>query len=183
MTRDTLHTDCMQHQNFHLQEYFKPNIQSICPSLVSFVHWKKDPMTRHLGLVILSTIPRLYLADQLLCTWLTEPSVIPFQSGTMAPERDHNQSNAFITAIFLFFSQPRLTAGCEKKVCARCANWKTEQQLIVMSSGKNSRMNKMQDIPTWPESREAQTFPVYFWIVLFIGRLFTEFFARLMSHL
>ena len=84
--------------------------------------------------------------------------------------------------IFIF-SQPRLTACCEKKVCARCANWKTEQQLIVMSSGKNSRMNKMQDIPTWPESREAQTFPVYFWIVLFIGRLFTEFFARLMSHL
>ena len=98
------------------------------------------------------------LISYFVLDWQSLPTIIPFQSGTMAPELDHNQSNAFITAIFLFFSQPRLTAGCEKKVCARCANWKTEQQLIVMSSGKNSRMNKMQDIPTWPSQVKHRHF-------------------------
>lgn len=138
---------------------------------------------RDIYMVILSTwSPWLYKADQLLWTWLTAPpnynSISIWNNGTRAgsqPIKCIYNSDIFI------FSQPRLTAGCEKKMCARCANWKTEQQLIVMSSGKNSRMNKMQDIPSWPESSEAQTFPVYFWIVLFIGYFLPKFFAKLMS--
>ena len=128
------------------------------------------------------TFPWLYKADQLLCTWLTAPpnynSISIWNNG---PRAGSQPIKCIYNSDIFIFSQPRLTAGCEKKMCARCANWKTEQQLIVMSSGKNSRMNKMQDIPSWPESSEAQTFPVYFWIVLFIGDFLPKFFARLMS--
>ena len=135
--------------------------------------------------VILSTwSPWLYKADQLLCTWLTAPpnynSISIWNNG---PRAGSQPIKCIYNSDIFIFSQPRLTACCEKKMCARCANWKTEQQLIVMSSGKNSRMNKMQDIPSWPESSEAQTFPVYFWIVLFIGDFLPKFFARLMRLL
>ena len=87
-------------------------------------------------------------APQLLrdtAAWLFDwrrRATILFQSGPLAPGQQSSQSNAFITSFLHFYPTTRTSQHhryVRKKLWpGRCANWKTEQQLIVMSTHKKS---------------------------------------------